>query len=131
MKVSNPNPKQFQITSKAYIRNADVIAEVLLRAGGICEKCGMNAPFIRASNLTPYLEVHHIIPLSKGGEGTVKNEIALAIVIEEPISEFSVIIITIKFDIPQIFIHLNLQQYFYSVKIRALLFILKILDQVL
>ena len=77
MKVSNPNPKQFQIISKAYIWNADVIAEVLLRAAGICEKSEMNAPFIRASNLTLYLEVHHIIPLSKGGEGTVENAIAL------------------------------------------------------
>lgn len=77
LKESSPKPKQVQVISKAYIRNADVIAEVLHRASGICEECGRDAPFTRASNLTPYLEVHHIIPLSENGEDTVANAIAL------------------------------------------------------
>lgn len=77
LKESNPTPRQVQVISKAYIRNADVIAEVLHRAAGKCEECGKDAPFIRASNLTPYLEVHHIIPLSENGEDTVANAIAL------------------------------------------------------
>ena len=69
-------PEQVQTVSKGYKRNADVIAEVLLRANGHCEKCGSEAPFKRAKDGTPYLEVHHKIMLSKGGEDTVGNAIA-------------------------------------------------------
>lgn len=58
-------------------RNPDVVAEVLHRASGHCERCGVTAPFIRDSNGTPYLEVHHKKPLSEGGDDTVKNCIAL------------------------------------------------------
>jgi 5-methylcytosine-specific restriction endonuclease McrA len=58
-------------------RNADVIAEVLRRARGICELCRKNAPFCRLSDGTPYLEVHHCIPLAADGEDTVENAIAL------------------------------------------------------
>ena len=58
-------------------RSPDVVAEVLIRAKGYCEKCKKKAPFIRKSDLTPYLEVHHIIPLSNGGEDTVENCLAL------------------------------------------------------
>jgi 5-methylcytosine-specific restriction protein A len=54
-----------------------VIVEVLLRANGICEQCKNTAPFIRKTNNSPYLEVHHIVMLSNGGEDTVGNAIAL------------------------------------------------------
>ncbi|MHC1750389.1 MAG: HNH endonuclease [Cellulosilyticaceae bacterium] len=39
----------------------------------MCERCGATAPFIRASDGTPYLEVHHKIRLADGGEDTVEN----------------------------------------------------------
>ncbi|WP_415874108.1 HNH endonuclease [Domibacillus aminovorans] len=39
----------------------------------IISSCGHEAPFLHASNGTPYLEVHHVIPLSKGGDDTVVN----------------------------------------------------------
>jgi 5-methylcytosine-specific restriction protein A len=58
-------------------RNPDVVAEVLCRANGICEGCGATAPFTRKSNHTPYLEVHHKVPLAEEGEDTVENAIAL------------------------------------------------------
>ena len=60
-----------------FLRNPDVIADVLWRAKGVCERCHRKAPFIRKSNNSPYLEVHHPIPLSDGGEDTVANAIAL------------------------------------------------------
>jgi len=60
-----------------YKRNPDVVAEVLLRANGICESCGFDAPFIRKSDQTPYLEVHHKKQLAHGGEDTIHNAIAL------------------------------------------------------
>lgn len=58
-------------------RNPDVVAEVLFRANGICEKCNNPAPFFRKSDNTPYLEVHHYIPLSEGGDDTIENAIAV------------------------------------------------------
>ena len=70
-------PDLIQIVSKGFRRNADVIAEVLLRANGHCEHCGKKAPFIRAKDGSPYLEVHHKIMLSLGGEDTVENAIAV------------------------------------------------------
>ncbi|CAJ1314747.1 NUDIX domain-containing protein [Paenibacillus nuruki] len=70
-------PESFSVVTKAFKRNADVIVEVLRRANGICENCLQKAPFIRASNNTAYLEVHHIIPLADGGEDTLENAIAV------------------------------------------------------
>jgi hypothetical protein len=57
----------------AYNRNPDVVAEVLLRANGICERCRKPAPFLRKSDQRPYLEVHHTTPLSAGGLDLVAN----------------------------------------------------------
>jgi 5-methylcytosine-specific restriction protein A len=70
-------PEKIQIISTGYRRNADVIVTVLFRANGFCEKCGAKAPFQRRSNGSPYLEVHHLLPLALGGEDTVKNAKAL------------------------------------------------------
>jgi len=70
------HPETVQIVSKGFKRNADVIAEVLLRANGRCEICGKEAPFKRAKDGTPYLEVHHKVMLSQGGEDTVENATA-------------------------------------------------------
>jgi 5-methylcytosine-specific restriction protein A len=70
-------PTSIKVVSTAYVRNADVIVEVLFRASGRCESCTNTAPFIRAKDGTPYLEVHHRVPLSENGEDTVSNAIAL------------------------------------------------------
>lgn len=75
--VSNPYPIPYFTKVKLYQRNPDVIAEVLIRSKGICEKCGKDAPFKRASDGTPYLEVHHIKRLADGGKDTVENAIAV------------------------------------------------------
>ncbi|MES9972443.1 MAG: HNH endonuclease signature motif containing protein [Candidatus Thiodiazotropha sp.] len=74
---ASSKPTRSPTISYTYNRNPDVVAEVLNRAKGICENCGKSAPFIRASDNTPYLEVHHKKQLSHGGEDTVKNAIAL------------------------------------------------------
>ncbi len=70
-------PEQIVVKTKEFKRNADVIAEVLIRANGICEECNASAPFNRASDGTPYLEVHHKVRLADGGEDTVENTIAV------------------------------------------------------
>ena len=69
-------PEAIQVVSRAFRRDADVIAEVLIRAGGVCEACHSTAPFVRASDETPYLEVHHRKLLSAGGQDSVDNAIA-------------------------------------------------------
>ncbi len=70
-------PERISTTTTSFRRNPDVVAEVLLRAEGKCESCLQPAPFARASDGTPYLEVHHRVMLSAGGEDTVANAIAL------------------------------------------------------
>jgi predicted HNH restriction endonuclease len=70
-------PEVIQVVSRAFRRNADVIAAVLERAKGVCEECHRAAPFLRASNQEPYLEVHHRKMLSDGGEDTDANAMAL------------------------------------------------------
>jgi len=70
-------PRTETTTGRVFIRNPDVIAEVLEIAAGICGGCKTSAPFYRKSDGRPYLEVHHRILLSNGGEDTVSNAIAL------------------------------------------------------
>lgn len=60
-----------------YYRDPDIVAEALHRAQGVCEKCEKKAPFAKRTNGEPYLEVHHIKPLSQGGLDTLENVISL------------------------------------------------------
>jgi hypothetical protein len=70
-------PELIQSTCGTFRRNPDVVVEVLLRANGHCEMCRRPAPFIRARDNSPYLEVHHLKRLKDGGEDTIDNAIAL------------------------------------------------------
>ncbi|MTV47714.1 HNH endonuclease [Heliobacillus mobilis] len=55
----------------------EFIAELAKRnARGICQLCDQSAPFVDKKN-KPYLEVHHIIWLSKGGNDSIENTVAL------------------------------------------------------
>jgi 5-methylcytosine-specific restriction protein A len=54
-------------SSRQYRERSDAVrAYVLARAAGICESCGLPAPFSR-TNGTPYLEPHHTMRLSDDG----------------------------------------------------------------
>lgn len=70
-------PKKITTTTSDYERNPDVVAEALRSAKGICQSCKEPAPFRRADNGTPFLEVHHKKSLADGGEDTVENAVAL------------------------------------------------------
>ncbi|EHY9847421.1 HNH endonuclease [Vibrio cholerae] len=70
-------PKQVMVNTLVYKRNPDVVAEALIRANGYCERCNQSAPFTRKKDNSPYLEVHHIVPLSLAGEDILGNVIAL------------------------------------------------------
>jgi 5-methylcytosine-specific restriction protein A len=55
-----------EIVSTVYARSRVIREYALARAGGSCECCGAEAPFLTAAG-QPYLEVHHIRRLSDGG----------------------------------------------------------------
>ncbi|WP_080761774.1 HNH endonuclease [Aeromonas hydrophila] len=69
-------PKQSNITTTVFLRDPFVKAWVLSNAEGKCEVCQLPAPFHRTDG-TPYLEVHHLIPLSEGGGDTISNTLAV------------------------------------------------------
>jgi hypothetical protein len=70
-------PEKIEVVQTQFKRNPDVIVEVLKRADGVCERCKINAPFIRKKDSTPYLEVHHKVRLIDDGEDTIENAIAV------------------------------------------------------
>lgn len=77
LKVAAKKPRTIQVTTTVFERNPDVVAEVLFLANGVCQLCERPAPFLRRSNNEPYLEVHHVVPLSEGGDDTVENCVAI------------------------------------------------------
>lgn len=77
LKEASKIPEKMSVWTTVYKRNPDVVVEVLERANGICEECGNKAPFLRKSDQSAYLEVHHVVPLSAGGDDTVENAIGL------------------------------------------------------
>lgn len=70
-------PERVRVVSAVFRRNSDVVAEVLARTNGRCEECKLPAPFLRARDNTPYLEIHHKVTLANGGEDTVENAVAV------------------------------------------------------
>lgn len=75
-KRANGKPGTRITTCNQFDRNQDVVEYVLRKARGYCQLCEQEAPFKRPSR-EPYLEVHHVIWLGKGGEDTVENAVAL------------------------------------------------------
>jgi len=63
-------------TTTAYVRDRYVSEYAKQRANGICQLCDKPAPFNDYDG-KPYLETHHIVWLSKGGEDSIENTIAL------------------------------------------------------
>jgi len=77
MQTYPKRPQRIEKMVSLFQRNPHVVAERLFFAKGLCGMCGKNAPFKRRSDDSPYLEVHHITPLSDGGDDTFENTIAL------------------------------------------------------
>lgn len=77
LSVADTHPKSIIATTTVFDRNPDVVAEALFRANGLCENCKKPAPFNRSTDGSPYLEVHHVVPLANGGEDAIENAIAL------------------------------------------------------
>ena len=65
-----------EVSSNVYVRDPYVAEYTKFRAHGICQLCGNPAPF-KDKEGKPYLESHHIIWLSEGGNDTIENTVAL------------------------------------------------------
>lgn len=65
-----------EITSKVYNRSLEVSEYAKKKAKGICQLCGKPAPFLDKQG-KPYLESHHVIWLSRGGEDSIHNVVGL------------------------------------------------------
>ncbi|MEB4858345.1 HNH endonuclease [Priestia megaterium] len=69
-------PGSRPVVTKAYERDIYVSEYAKARANGVCQLCQNPAPF-HTKKGDPYLETHHIEWLSKGGEDTIENTVAL------------------------------------------------------
>jgi 5-methylcytosine-specific restriction protein A len=69
-------PRKVTRSMEQYERLPQVKAWVLQNAGGRCQLCGGDAPFLDDFGF-PFLEVHHVVPLADGGEDAVSNAVAL------------------------------------------------------
>lgn len=65
-----------RVVTQAYARNTHITAHVKRRAAGYCDLCSEPAPFLDR-NGQPFLECHHVEWLSRGGEDSIDNAVAL------------------------------------------------------
>ena len=75
-KLSGGQPVKCLRNSAVYERNSQVVKYTRTYANGICQLCKQPAPFAD-KNGNPYLEVHHVIWLSRGGADDISNTVAL------------------------------------------------------
>jgi len=76
IRKSDKVAKTKQVTTTVYERNEYVSEFAKRKAKGFCQLCENSAPF-NDSKGKPYLESHHVIWLSRGGDDSVENVIAL------------------------------------------------------
>lgn len=75
-KQSSKAPGNRVVASTQYDRSPWVSEYAKRKANGICQLCKTKAPFQNKAG-EPYLETHHIKWLSKGGEDSIENTVAL------------------------------------------------------
>ena len=73
---SKKKPKEVASMVIQKVRDPYIAEYARRRANGICQLCGVPAPFNRSDG-TPYLESHHIRWLANGGEDSIENTAAL------------------------------------------------------
>lgn len=71
-----PQPPRSTVARVVYARDPDVVLYALRRARGRCELCGQPAPFTDRDG-QPFLEVHHVVHLARGGADAIDNVVAL------------------------------------------------------
>ena len=73
----NPHPNQVVQTITTYPRNNTLKNYVKQRSNYLCEMPNCNYRSFSKKNGELYIEVHHVIPLSEGGEDSISNTVAL------------------------------------------------------
>ena len=73
----NPRPQQVQQIVNTYPRNNTLKNYIKRRSSYSCEMPNCNYQGFHKDNREQYIEVHHIIPLSEGGEDSIWNTVAL------------------------------------------------------
>ena len=73
----NPRPQQIQQIVNTYPRNNILKNYVKRRSSYSCEMPSCNYQGFNKENGEPYIEIHHVIPLSEGGEDSIDNTVAL------------------------------------------------------
>jgi hypothetical protein len=66
-------PNASSVLTRAYERSPLVVAIAKLRAGNRCQVPDCKHPIFLCADGLPYVEVHHMKPLSDGGEDTLEN----------------------------------------------------------
>ena len=64
-------------TREEFVRNPFIVRAALLRANGKCETPDCTIKLFKKTDHTTYLEVHHITPLSEGGNDSIENAAAV------------------------------------------------------
>lgn len=72
----NKPVRKRSVITESFDRNPFVAESAKRRANGRCQLCEQQAPF-KDNNGDPFLHVHHIIWLAKGGADTEENTVAL------------------------------------------------------
>jgi 5-methylcytosine-specific restriction protein A len=75
-RTSSGRAAKREVSTTSYQRDAYIAEYARRRADGVCQLCDNPAPF-KDSNGIPYLEIHHIEWLSKGGRDSIDNTVAL------------------------------------------------------
>lgn len=70
-------PAQRSGITTQYVRSPAVVAYVLRRANNCCEMPGCQNELFYRPDGSRFLEVHHVIPLSEGGDDSIDNAAAL------------------------------------------------------
>jgi hypothetical protein len=73
---SGPPPKRAR-TINDFVRDPYIVAAALMRATDHCEMPRCSSQLFDRQDSRPYLEIHHVVPLSEGGDDTLENAAAL------------------------------------------------------
>ncbi|GJG98730.1 HNH endonuclease signature motif containing protein [Cupriavidus pauculus] len=76
-KMAKGKPAKRTVQRDDFVRNPFVVRGAIVRSGGKCEMPGCKSALFEREDGSPYLEVHHVVPLSEEGDDTLLNAAAL------------------------------------------------------
>lgn len=76
-KRATGKPVKKVVSRNDFVRNPFVVRAAIIRSKGVCENPGCTRTLFPRDDGSPYMEVHHIIPLGEGGDDTLINVAAL------------------------------------------------------